>query len=175
MARPRGFSHQRSRRQTTWGIGPGATGVSVFSATGSQIIGAGIVPSAESKSTLVRLRGYVEIVLEAAANIGEGFQGAIGIGLVTDQAFAAGSASIPDPIDEQAWDGWMYHRHFSLHATTATISDGVNTGRLAWEIDSKAMRIWEVGNTLMMKMQVVEIGTSQIEVFFDSRVLVKLS
>ena len=177
MARPRGFSRgtaSRPRRLTSWAVGPGGNAATALSATGEAVLGSGIVLNTEDKSTIVRLRGFCEVVLEAVANIGEGFHCAIGVGLVTTQAFAIGSTAMPDPLDDVFWDGWMYHRFFDLHASTATISDGVNTGRIAWEVDSKAMRKWGANEVLAAKVSGIEIGTAQIEVFFDSRVLIKL-
>ena len=116
----------------------------------------------------------MEVILEAAANIGEGYHAALGIGVCTNDAFAIGVTAVPNPIADADWDGWFYHRFFDLHATTATISDGVNTGRIAWEVDSKAMRKVTVNDTIFATVETVEVGTSQIEVFFDSRALFKL-
>ncbi len=71
----------------------------------------------------------------------------------------------------------MYHTFFDVHAVTATIADGVNAVGVIFnkEIDSKAMRKWQDdGTTLFAKLEVIEIGAANIEVFFDSRVLIKL-
>ena len=173
----RGFSQARGRqsvrRQTAWEEGPGGTAGTVISTPTSVILGSGIQPVADGL-TVVRLRGYLEILLEAADVVGSGYAGAVGACVVNSDAFAVGVTAVPNPVDDSDWDGWMYHRFFSLHATTATIGDGVNTGRLAWEVDSKAMRKLPLNETLLMSIQTFEVGAAQIEVFFDSRVLVKL-
>ena len=177
MARSRSVSTRGrgipTRRSSAWEEGPGGVTAQAFSASGTIVLGAGITPVIPGL-TLVRLRGHLEIVLEAAANIGEGFSGALGVGIVSADAFAIGVTAIPNPIDDQSWGGWIYHRHWSLHATTATIADGVNTGRIGIEVDSKAMRKFGLNELIFASMQVTEVGTSQIEAFFDSRVLVKL-
>ena len=170
----RGSVVRSQRRETAWNEGPGGVTAQAFSATGTILLGSGITPLAPGL-TLVRLRGNVEVVLEAAANIGEGMAGALGIGIISADAFGIGVTAAPNPLDDQDWGGWLYHRHWSLHATTATIADGVNTGRMDWEVDSKAMRKFGLNEVIFASMQVTEIGASQVEVFFDSRVLVKLS
>jgi len=113
-------------------------------------------------------------VLEAAANIGEGFSGAFGVGIVSSDAFVAGVGSVPNPLDDQDWPGWLYCLHWSLHASTATISDGVNTGRISVDVDSKAMRRFRSNEAMFASMQVTEVGTAQVEVFWNSRTLDKL-
>ena len=168
----RGRSSQR--RATSWVFGPGGQAATAISASGQQIVGSGLVLIPEG-ATLVRTRGFVELVLEAAANIGEGISGAFGIGLVTNEAFAIGATAIPGPLSEMDWDGWLYHQFWSLHASTATIADGVNVGRYGFDVDSKAMRKWDTSMTLVAMVEATEIGVSQVEMFFDSRLLIKLS
>jgi len=71
-----------------------------------------------------------------------GFFGAIGIGVVSLPAFTAGQSSLPTPIAELAWPGWIWHSFFSVFSVTATIADGVNAAGaiVNMVIDSKAMR-----------------------------------
>ena len=80
--------------------------------------------------------------LLTAAAAGDGFFGAVGIGIVTNQAFVAGVTSMPEPFDEVNWDGWMWHFFFDIRSVTATIGDGVNAASVSQllTIDSKAMR-----------------------------------
>ena len=107
-------------------------------------------------------------------SIGGGFAGAVGIGLVTDQAFAAGVASVPTPVTESAWDGWIYHRFFDTRAAS-TATDTFAGSFERWEMDSKAMRKWDEDMTLFAVTEVVEAGVCTLRVRADSRLLVMLS
>ena len=177
MAIRRGFSRgqplRSQRRLSAWEKGPGGTTGTVISTSTTVILGAGIVALIDGL-TIVRFRGFFEMFMEAAPAIGDGFVGAVGAGVVTSDAFAVGVTAVPNPVDDADWDGWLYHRFYSLHHSTATISNGVNAGREAWEVDSKAMRKLPSNETFFLSIQTVEQGAAQIEVFFDSRVLLKL-
>ncbi len=173
----RGFT--QTRRQVAWGIGPGASVVvAAPSASQANILGGGVVLVNEEKATIVRIRGSVQAFLTTASAAGDGFHCAMGIALVTSQAFAAGVASLPHPIDESDWDGWMYHRFFDLHSAFATLVGGFvvnDQSSIQFEVDTKAMRKWTENMTVVGVLQSVEQGTASMNMFFDSRLLVKLS
>ena len=59
-----------------------------------------------ANTTIVRVRGLLSVGVQAFTADIE-FQGAFGIGLVSDQAFAAGAASIPGPWTDPDWSGWL--------------------------------------------------------------------
>ena len=180
MTLRRGFhgrsSPVRAKRITNWGLGPQAIDVE-FSATGSQIWSTGAVLTIEAAVTLVRLRGLCSFYQTVADAPGTGFAGAVGIGLVTSQAFAVGVTAVPTPVTEVGWEGWLYHRFFDTRAITATIADGVNAVAVTnqFEIDSKAMRKWTDNFTLMGVVEVVEIGIGTVQMHADTRTLIKLS
>ena len=98
------------------------------------------------------------------------------MGIVTADAFAIGITAVPVPLSDKEWEGWLYHRIFDLHTVTATIADGVNAYAIAqrFEVDSKAMRKVGVNEVLFAVFEVVESNASQIDVFFDTRMLLKL-
>ena len=179
MAQRRGF-HQarvqsRARRLTSWGFGPGSSATAALTAAGQQILGNGVVLTLEDVVTLVRLRGNLQVFLTSVAAAGEGFHGAVGVAIINTQAFAIGATAIPGPLSEMEWHGWLYHRLFDLHSTSATVGNSAAGAYFNLEVDSKAMRKWSANETLVAMVEVVEIGTSVGEIFFDSRVLVKLS
>ena len=179
MAHSRGFpAHNRSRskRMTAWAIGPQDSG-STLAATGARIWTTGVQLVNEPKATIVRVRGIFHVVCDTVAAGNDGYIGAIGLGLVSTPAFAAGIASVPTPLTEMAWDGWLYHSFFDVRGITATIADGVNgpTCTQTIEIDSKAMRIMGEQQTLIGVIDVVETGTSTMSYTADTRVLVKTS
>ena len=178
MARSRsGFSRGRSQRRTTaWTFGPGGSDVVSTGASGQTILGSGVILAGESKVTLVRLRGSLQVYLKTSSAAGDGFHCALGIGIVMNEAFGVGQTAIPGPISEADWDGWLYHRFFDLHTFDATIANNIELGLAVaqFEVDSKAMRIWDDGETLMAILEVSEGTAATMDVFFDSRILVKL-
>ena len=140
-----------ARRQTTW-VGPADQGGVGVAAGGATIIQSfDPIANAFAKPTVVRTRGAVTITpstFGADINI----HGAYGVGIVSDQAFAAGIASIPEPFDEAGWDGWFVWRSFQLtyefHDATGSL-----LGQLVHEVDSKAMRKVTDNETIVMVAQ----------------------
>jgi len=170
VAHSRGFTRGRTqsvRRSTEWNIGVEEVDGS-RSATGSELWSGSAVPAAGGL-TVGRIRGWCGLTLLSAAAAGDGFFGAIGIGIVTTAAHTAGSGSVPTPLTEEAWDGWMFHRYFDLRAITATIADGVNAfaAKVQIEIDTKAMRKLPLDMTLFGVTEVVESGTATMEIQAD--------
>ena len=90
MARPRGSSRGRTNpRKTSWGLGPGDQGPVVITGSGNTILGNGAAPSVLG-ATMVRIRGQLGLTMLAATAIGDGYTGAVGVGVVTASAFAIG-------------------------------------------------------------------------------------
>ncbi len=179
MALRRGFparSLPRSKRKMAWTFGPDSISQSLIT-TGNNLWTTGVQLVGESNATIVRIRGEMLVRLKAVAGIDDGYQFAIGLGLVTLQAFNAGTASIPGPVSEADWEGWMFHRFGSLHVNSATLGATENIGLLEQriEIDTKAMRIFRENMVLMGALEGVEVGTSVLEFNADTRVLLKLS
>ena len=184
MAQRRGFfPRSRSKpRLTDWALGPGSSVTTNFSSSTSSILGSGVTPTTD-KLTIVRTRGELTAFLNTASALDNGFACAVGIGIVTNAAFAIGATAVPDPIDDAEWDGWLYHRFFNLISPTAisntAITDadsvGIVSNVVRFEVDSKAMRKQDLEETLMAVVQAVEVGTATMSVQFNSRTLVMLS
>ena len=169
MAHTRGFSQgrTRSRRQTGWEEGPGTLTVHTPSSSSALILGNGQEALVDGQ-TIIRLRGYVELVLETAAAAGDGFTGAFGIGIASAPAFAVGITAVPTPITELEWEGWMWHQIFSVHS-------GVSSrDRVAFEIDSKAMRKIGTDEVIYAAWEGTESGTVTSSIALGTRMLVKL-
>ena len=124
--------------------------------------------------TIVRIRGYFRVILTAATAAGDGFLGAVGIGVVTAPAFAVGLTAVPLPVAEMDWDGWMFHQFFDLRSNIAGVGDGQPGVSIGFDIDSKAMRKLGDEQVLMGAIEVVESGTAVMEVSADTRILLKL-
>ena len=183
MARSRRFVsaspvRTTSKRQTVWDFGPSDVG-QTLSGTGAAVWVTGIqLASSQQKVTLVRTRGVVSLQLGSGAAIFDGFQGAVGIGIVSLPAFTAGIASMPTPRSDVGWPGWLWHSFFDLRTLSATFSDGVNGGPAAavrLEVDSKAMRKFAEDQVIFGAIEVVEQGTSTMRILAETRLLYKLS
>ncbi len=165
-----------ARRPVTWAFGP-SDASNVISSTSSQLWTVAVAdPEHAEEPTIVRTRGSGVLWLQTATAIGDGFEVGIGLCLVTDQAVAAGSASIPRPITNRDWDGWLWHTVEYVNAVTATIADGANAvGALVrYEIDSKAMRKWDQGaESIVGVLEATEFGTATMRHRANTRMLLK--
>ena len=158
------------RRQVTW-VGPADQGFVNVSNGGKTLI-ASFDPAASSlpKPTLVRTRGAVMVTPQVHTADLE-IIGAFGVCVVSDQAFAAGAASIPGPFDESDWDGWVVWRSFNR------LLEFVSGVGIIWhhediQVDSKAMRKISDNETLVFMAQ-SQGGAFQISM--PLRLLLKLS
>ncbi len=180
MAFSRRLPQARSpKRLTAWDSGPQRS-LGSLSATGKAGFTTGVVLAQDSKATIVRIRGSILFQLTLATAAGDGMSGAVGLGIVSSDAFAVGTTAIPGPFSDPEWPGWMWHSFWHLNGVAAQ-SLGADVSRnsnadLRLEIDTKAMRKWSVGETLMGMFEIaVETGTAAVAVTADTRVLVKLS
>ena len=189
MARPRGFRspiRTSVKRKSGWGLMPntGAAGGGnqLISTTGSVAALGGVVVLLDG-ITLVRTRGELNLVLLTAAAQGDGFHGAFGIAKSTNSATAIGITALQTPISDETWDGWLYHRYFSLRAG-GIINQGVSADEdqvnsvaaaLRIEVDSKAMRKARADDAFYAALQVTEVGTATMGWNFNSRGLFKLA
>jgi len=186
MARRRFFSQSQSRaprRLNDWFSGPASgTNGSQQELTSSAALLWGTAISFTIPQTLIRTRGEVLLRLESAASQGEGFFGAIGIAKATTAAVTAGVGSVPTPIAEEDWDGWLWHRYFHLLAVSpldgqaAVDLDILNsvTAALRFDFDSKAMRKINELESLYGALEVTEVGTATLTFNANSRQLFKL-
>jgi len=170
----RSFGRQSLRRRTSWVVGPTASNISMSS--GSQVLWTTGVGQLVDGETLVRVRGVASVFLNSFTAAGDGFFGAMGIAITTDEAFASGAGAVPSPLNDVDWDGWLWHSFFDVRGVSGTIGDGVNANAVYQriEIDSKAMRKWKAGTTLFGIVDQIESGTAIAEVNADCRILVKL-
>ena len=173
------------RRKTTWTGGPssGVDGGPQDVSTSSSVLGTTASLVAEDGITVVRIRGDLSIFLMTAAAAGDGYHGAVGIGIASAAAITAGVASLPTPITEESDPNWMYHRYFSVLAggvidnSAAADADQVNATSAAmhFEMDSKAMRKLSIGQGLYFAVESVEFGAAAVMRFaFNCRLLIKL-
>ena len=172
-------SPRSSRRATSWDSGPEQLAVVGSSAVGKTVWATGVALGKEEKATLVRLHGLLAGTLSRAVSAGDGMSGAVGIGLVSNDAAAVGATAIPGPFSDPSWPGWWFHQYFDLRGVAAqTIGQDVarNAGLdLHMPLDSKAMRIMGSAETLVGVFEVgTETGDAQINWSAQTRILVKM-
>ena len=186
MPRSRNFvSRTRSApHRSSWEFGPetGANGAAQGISGSIAELAAVAVGATVDSLTVIRTRGELVLYLKTATAVGDGFHGAFGIAKATAAAVLAGAASVPTPLTEEAWDGWMYHRYFNIQspgpiavATAAQEVLQVNNVAAAVriEVDSKAMRKWDVNEAFFAAIEVVEVGAATMNWAFNCRFLVK--
>ncbi len=170
MARGRVVRRSGPRRKSIW-IAPAlATYVGV--AGGGATLISSFDPDAAGlpSPTIVRTRGFVSVQPTSVAADLE-ITGAMGIGIVSDQAFIAGVASIPEPFTDADWDGWYVHQMFNYKFQFSDAT-GFNFPRWDFEIDSKAMRKIGPNETIVV---VAESFTGGMDIAISHRTLLKLS
>jgi len=97
--------------------------------------------------------------------------GAFGLAIVSDQAFAAGVASVPGPFSQADWDGWFVWRSFD-YALEAGDATGFRLISINQEVDSKAMRKISDNETIVL---VAESQNNGLRISLPLRLLFKLS
>ncbi len=164
------------RRSTSWVGGPRQDPLTVTAAGAvGYALGTG---TTEDGTTLVRTRGQFTWSLTVVTSIGDGFDDlAVGIGVTTEEAFTVGGiTSLPSPLADLDWDGWLFHhlvgdiRGFS---TTELGRAPMESGKV--EIDSKAMRKFEDGMVVFGAFELgTESGAASLVFQSSTRLLVKL-
>jgi len=183
MARSQRFqgrSQIRSpKRLTAWDSGPNQA-LEGQSAIGHNLWTTGVGLTNESMATIVRTRGQFRLLLDLATAAGDGFNGALGLGIVSLDAFNSGTAAVPSPFTDAEWPGWFWHEYWDLHSVAAQ-TQGENIARNAMvdlriPIDSKAMRKLGEHEIIFGSLDVaVETGTASMRFIGDTRILLKLS
>ena len=174
MARRRQFGTSQ-RRRVGWSDGPGD--ISTFAAVTASsvaIVGNGAIALGDG-ITVVRIRGILQLILTAASAPLDGFTGAFGICVVTEDAFAVGVTAVPDPVDDVGWDGWMWHSFYSLIQPIAFAAQSAATSNQTLVIDTKAMRKLHASDVIILVGEHLESGTAAMIVVGGSRALTKLA
>jgi len=172
------------RRKSSWDAGPASTGtggVQTISTTASTLMGVGQL-AGEDGLTVVRIRGELLLYLDSATAGVNGLHGAFGIGVIGAPAFTAGVGSVPTPITEADWNGWMYYQNFAI-MSAAPLDGGVSADQdsinarsavARIQVDTKAMRKIGLNEIVFAAIDTTLVGTASMRVFFNSRMLAKL-
>ena len=177
MARLRGSPFPRrsgsQRRRVSWSLGPHGTFGGISS---SAVVLAPINAQALLDDlTIVRIRGRLLVNLETAAGAGEGFEWAMAMAIVSENAAGIGVTAVPDPIADIGWDGWILYESGVIFARDASpLDEGGPAGSQLIELDSKAMRKLHLSDVLVAVFATTETGTSLMRPVLASRILSKL-
>jgi len=159
-----------ARRKSSWEPGPGGTGLTQFSTSSAFFVGSFVIPLTAGL-TIVRIRGLLSFYLTTITSVGNGFQGAFGIGIASAAAVNAGIASVPTPITELDNENWLYWTVLSAHGSVPLSTSLGEETKQSIVVDTKAMRKFDDGLAIYAAAEVVELGTAVGELFFDSRAL----
>ena len=168
------------RRRTAWENGPGGSdiaswGQTTISTSATTILGSGITPTVDP-FTIIRIHGLIECQLITAAAVGDGFNFAAGIGIVSTTAFVVGSGSVPSPFDDIEWGGWMWHKMWSMRTAVAGLAVGdPSVNPMLIPVETKAMRKLGVEETVALILQTGENTTAVVNVSSATRMLLKLA
>ena len=102
-------------------------------------------------TTIVRTRGLLTVFSDQSVGSETPF-GAVGMGIVSDEAAAAGAASIPAPYSNAAWDGWFVHQPFAAPMRFADATGFADYSQ-SYVIDSKAMRKLSPDDTVVVMVE----------------------
>ena len=127
----------RSRTFKTWlGTDAAAHAFATVAASSAVILSSA---SILEDITILRTRGILSVMSDQFA--ATEFQiGAAGIAVVTTAAFTAGIASLPTPVTESSWDGWLWYQSFCQRVVFGTAVGIEPQFVTSYDIDSKAMR-----------------------------------
>jgi len=124
----------------------------------------------EEPGTIIRTRGSIVVAPQTNLAADLDITGAFGIGVVSQEAFAAGVASVPEPFTDSDWGGWMVIQPFTqVYEHNAAPTQYLQS--ITYEIDSKAMRKVEPNSVMMF---VVESLTGAFRIADLTRLLIKL-
>ena len=161
---------QGQRRKSSWFAGPdetAATTVAAGSADLQSVLNA--VGLQYRPFTIVRTVGQIFISSDQAAG-GELFHGAFGLAVVSEQAAAAGTGSLPTPITEQGSEFWLLYQLVVAQGFQAA---GESASYQVFNFDSRAMRKVDEGQTVVSVFENGS-GSAGIDYLARFRYLVKM-
>ena len=131
------------KRMTQW-VGPADQNYVNVTSGGATLVSSVLFGE---PGTVIRVRGQISIKPTTYA-VDLTIVGAWGMGIVSEEAFNAGVASIPEPFSDADWGGWLAWRNFSFHFEQIS-NAGVFLASWDFEVDSKAMRKIGVNEVLV--------------------------
>ena len=157
------FPARSSRRATEW-VAPADQGFINVGAGAKVIHQTFAIDTSQFApgATIVRTRGMLSVKLQSyAADLD--VVGAMGMTVVSDEAVAAGVASIPGPWGAADWEGWFVWEAFGFHFEATAGVDVM--GSIQIPFDSKAMRKVSSGQTVVVLVESQQFAFSTAVMF----------
>ena len=173
-------SSGRPRRGTIWIASADVTakiGLAAATSVLDQSVSAATLSSfGAAAGTVTRTRGDLWVVSDQTVATEEPF-GALGMAVVSDQARAAGIASMPTPITNEDSDLFFVHQFWQAGFVFNQIdATGVQLGNYwsHYSFDSKAMRKLNDDQAIVVTMENAE-ATNGVRYILKFRMLIKLN
>jgi len=167
----RGRNHVRApRRLTEWAATVGGTAFTALAGATAAIDSSFTTTIVE---TIVRCRGLFTVQTNQIAAAEQPF-GAIGLAIVSDEAFAVGATAVPLPYTDADSDLWLLHQYW---AAPMSFADATGFAKLdqQYELDSKAMRRISADETMVLVVEVASVAAIGINYRWDMRILSKVA
>jgi len=165
----------RQRRKTTWIASADVASTTTLLAGAAVLDQAlsGAQISALGPATVVRTRGIIDVGTDQAAGTEHPF-GAFGVAVVSEQARAAGVASIPTPITDEGSDLWFVHQFFFAGFFFLS-SVGAGQDHVQYSFDSKGQRKLEGDDSQAIVFAVENASTVGLIYTLKFRMLLMLT
>ncbi len=124
--------------------------------------------------TIVRTRFLLGIISDQIVT-SETQIAAVGLAIVSDEAAAVGVTAVPTLIDNMASDLWFVHQLLYNEHTNLTSVGYADGGQQQYEVDSKAMRKVDIGQNLVVVVELSGNSGGGAEVMIGGRMLVKVN
>ena len=164
--RNQGSFSRAPRRQTQWGgTTSGQTSETALAAATSVLFSRFTAATLEvfpgTPLTVVRNRGLFSVRSDQIVQTEMG-HGAFGMAVVSEDAAAAGIASVPTPITNSDWDGWMVWQPFAFGLVFSSAVGFDNNPYQRYDYDSKAMRKLNDNESLIFVVENQDAGSGAL-------------
>jgi len=168
---------QGPRRHTLWGASADATAVTALGGATSVLAQsfseATLTAFGASPSTVIRIRGSLYVQSDQSV-AGERPFGALGCAVVSEQARAAGIASLPSPITDEDSDLFFLWIPWQAAATVSSTGGTFYDLMYDFPFDSKAMRKIQAGDALVTTIENAALAGIGAQFILKFRTLFKL-
>ncbi len=103
-------------------------------------------------ATILRIRGYVQVSLDATKQVGDRMDVTFGLARVSTDAFDLGATAMPDPADEPEFP-WFWWGSMTLRAEATGGEESWGTVNQRLEVDTKVMRKMKPAESLVWVFQ----------------------
>ena len=140
------------KRRKSWSATPSIQ----LSFTGNATVLGGALSFGESGVTIMRMMGEYGLSLSAAPTAVDQILIAVGLGVISTDAFNLGATAVPDPAGEPEYP-WLYWAQHSFEFSTASLDPNAAIANLRHSFDVKSMRKMGAGQSLAWIAQYVNV------------------